>query len=195
MYIRSGGKKASTCRRNSRSARASGWPTAPVCANGLSGPTLCGRMTSWPIGRRTVGPFGLSLCSARTRLVSGLDGGPTDPFPGCCVDPGGSVPESRIPAHIRSDNGPKFIAIQLRPWLKHLNVAPLSSEPGSPWENGYVESFNDTMREPFLNGELFHTLKEAQILTERWRIHFYRVRPHRSLVGLPPAPETIQFAS
>ena len=100
-----------------------------------------------------------------------------------------------IPTHIRSDNGPEFIAIRLRRWLKHLNVAPLYIEPGSPWENGSVESFNGKMRAQFLNGELFYTLREAQILTERWRTHDNTVRPHRSLGGQPPAPDTIQLAS
>lgn len=100
-----------------------------------------------------------------------------------------------IPTHIRSDNGPEFIASKLRHWLTQLNVAPLYIEPGSPWENGYVESFNGKMREQFLNGELFYTLKEAQIMTERWRIHYNTVRPHSSLGGQPPAPETLQLAS
>lgn len=100
-----------------------------------------------------------------------------------------------IPTHIRSDNGPEFIASKLRHWLMQLNVAPLYIEPGSPWENGYVESFNGKMREQFLNGELFYTLKEAQIMTERWRIHYNTVRPHSSLGGQPPAPETLQLAS
>ena len=100
-----------------------------------------------------------------------------------------------MPTHIRSDNGPEFIAIKLRQWLTNLDVAPLYIEPGSPWENGYVESFNGKMREQFLNGELFYTLKEAQILTERWRIHYNTVRPHSSLGGQPPAPEALQLAS
>ena len=80
-------------------------------------------------------------------------------------------------------------------WLKTLQVEPLYIEPGSPWENGYVESFNGKMRAQFLNGELFYTLKEAQILTERWRTHYNTVRPHSSLGGQPPVPETIQLAS
>jgi len=100
-----------------------------------------------------------------------------------------------IPTHIRSDNGPEFIANTLRRWLKHLNVAPLYIEPGSPWENGYIESFNGKMRAQFLDGELFYTLKDAQILTERWRRHYNTVRPHSSLGGQPPVPETIQLAS
>ena len=100
-----------------------------------------------------------------------------------------------IPTHIRSDNGPEFIANTLRRWLKHLNVAPLYIEPGSPWENGYIESFNGKMRAQFLDGELFYTLKEAQIMTERWRRHYNTVRPHSSLGGQPPVPETIQLAS
>ena len=76
------------------------------------------------------------------------------------------------PTHIRSDNGPEFIASQLRHWLNALQVAPLSIEPGSSWENGYVESCNGKMREQSLNGEQFSTLKEAQIMTERWRTHY-----------------------
>lgn len=100
-----------------------------------------------------------------------------------------------VPQHIRSDNGPEFIARKLRRWLKTLQVEPLSIEPGSPWENGYIESFNGQMRAQFLNGELFYTLKEAQILTEQWRIHYNTVRPHSSLGGQPPVPETVQLAS
>ena len=100
-----------------------------------------------------------------------------------------------IPKHIRSDNGPEFIANTLRQWLKQLEVDPLYIEPGSPWENGYVESFNGKMRDQFLNGELFYTLKEAQIMTERWRIHYNTTRPHSSLGGSPPVPETIQLTS
>ena len=99
-----------------------------------------------------------------------------------------------IPTHIRSDHGPEFIARTLRHWLKALTVAPLYIEPGSPWENGYIESVNGKMREQCLNGELVYTLKDAQIMTERWRRHDNTVRPHRSLGGQPPAPETIQLA-
>ena len=100
-----------------------------------------------------------------------------------------------IPTHIRSDHGPEFIARKLRHWLNALEVAPLYIEPGSPWENGYVESFNGKMREQFLNGELFYTVKEAQVMTDRWRTHYNTVRPHSSLGGQPPAPETLQLAS
>jgi putative transposase len=100
-----------------------------------------------------------------------------------------------IPAPIRSDHGPEFIARQLRHWLTALQVAPLSIEPGSPWEKGYCESFNGKMRDQLLNGELFYTLKEAHIIIERWRIHSNTVRPHSSLGGQPPAPETRQLAS
>ena len=74
-------------------------------------------------------------------------------------------------------------------------MAPLYIEPSSPWGNGSIESFNGNMRAQFLNGELFYTHKEAQILTERWRRHDDTVRPHSSLEGQPPAPETIQLAS
>lgn len=100
-----------------------------------------------------------------------------------------------IPSHIRSDNGPAFIARTLRHWLTALQVAPLSIEPGSPWENGDCESCNGKMRDQLLNGERFYTLKEAQIIIERGRIHDNTVRPHSSLGGQPPAPETLQLAS
>lgn len=100
-----------------------------------------------------------------------------------------------IPTHIRSDNGPEFIAQQLRSWLTRMGTGPLYIEPGSPWENGYGESFNGTMRDQRLNGELFATLKEAQPIIERWRIHDNTVRPHSSLGGQPPAPETFRLAS
>ena len=100
------------------------------------------------------------------------------------------------PEYIRSDNGPEVIAIKLRTWLKKtLGVEPLYIEPGSPWENGYCESFNGKMRDQLLNGELFYTLKEAQVIIEKWRVHYNTVRPHSSLGGLPPAPEAIMLAS
>jgi transposase InsO family protein len=100
-----------------------------------------------------------------------------------------------IPTHIRSVHGPEFIARKLRHWLNALQVTLLYIEPGSPWENGYCESFNGKMRDQLLNGALFYTLREAQIIIERWRIHYNTVRPHSSLGGQPPAPETIQPAS
>lgn len=96
-----------------------------------------------------------------------------------------------IPAHIRSDNGPEFTARRVREWLDRLAVGPLFIEPGSPWENGYIESFNGKMRDELLNGEIFYSLKEAQILIERWRQTYNTVRPHSALGYRPPAPEAI----
>ncbi len=97
-----------------------------------------------------------------------------------------------IPEHIRSDNGPEFIAKNLVKWLTGLDVKPLFIEPGSPWENGYCESFNGKMRYELLNGEIFHTLIEAQVIIELWRRHYNTKRPHSSLGGRPPVPETLQ---
>ena len=94
------------------------------------------------------------------------------------------------PTHIRSDNGPEFIATALRTWYQVLAVAPLFIEPGSPWENGYVESFNGKLRDELLNGELFYTLHEAQVLIERWRRQYNTQRPYSALGYRPPAPET-----
>lgn len=94
------------------------------------------------------------------------------------------------PVYIRSDNGPEFIAHVLCAWYKQLEVSPLFIEPGSPWENGYVESFNGKLRDELLNGELFYTLYEAQIIIERWRRQYNTCRPHSALGYRPPAPET-----
>jgi putative transposase len=98
--------------------------------------------------------------------------------------------ERGAPEYIRSDNGPEFTAILIRNWLDLLEVETLFIEPGSPWENGYVESFNGRLRDEYLNGEIFYTLKEAKVLIERWRREYNGVRPHSSLGYRPPAPET-----
>ena len=96
-----------------------------------------------------------------------------------------------IPEYIRSDNGPEFIAKELRKWLAKLGTKTLYIEPGSPWENGYCESFNGKLRDEFLNGEIFYSLKEAQILTERWRVEYNTERPHSALGYRPPATPAI----
>ena len=94
-----------------------------------------------------------------------------------------------IPEHIRSDNGPEFTAKTVRDWLSRLGVGTLFIEPGSPWENGYVESFNGKLRDELLNGEIFYTLKETKILIEGWRQKFNRLRPHSSLGYRPSGPQ------
>jgi putative transposase len=96
------------------------------------------------------------------------------------------------PGYIRSDNGSEFTAQAVRNWLAALGVKPLFIEPGSPWENGYCESFNGKLRDELLNTELFDTLLEARILVERWRRHYNTVRPHSALGYVPPAPEATQ---
>ena len=95
-----------------------------------------------------------------------------------------------LPEYIRSDNGPEFVAEVIRKWLKDLEVTPTYIEPGSPWENGYIESFNGKFRNELLNGEIFDTIFEARVLTERWRKLYNTKRPHSSLGYRPPAPET-----
>ena len=96
-----------------------------------------------------------------------------------------------VPNYIRSDNGPEFTAKAVRQWLNNLGVGTLFIEPGSPWENGYIESFNGKLRDELLNREIFTTLLEAKILIEEWRRHYNAVRPHSSLGYKPPAPEAI----
>jgi putative transposase len=94
-----------------------------------------------------------------------------------------------VPAHIRSDNGPEFTAKAVRAWLSRVGVSALYIEPGSPWENGYCESFNGKLRDELLDREVFDTLLEAKVLIERWRREYNGVRPHSSLGYRPPAPE------
>jgi transposase InsO family protein len=95
------------------------------------------------------------------------------------------------PKHIRSDNGSEFTAAFIRKWLKDIGVKTLFITPGSPWENGYNESFNGKLRDELLNGEIFNTLKEAQVLVEMWRTEYNTIRPHSSLGYKPPAPEAV----
>ncbi|MCP4545388.1 MAG: IS3 family transposase [bacterium] len=94
-----------------------------------------------------------------------------------------------VPGHIRSDNGPEFTAHVVRDWLAKVGVKTLFIAPGSPWENGYSESFNGKLRDELLNGEIFYTLREAKVLIESWRRHYNTIRPHSSLGYRPPAPE------
>jgi transposase InsO family protein len=95
------------------------------------------------------------------------------------------------PDHIRSDNGPEFVAKEVRGWLGRVGVKTLFIEPGSPWENGYNESFNGKLRDELLDREIFYSLREAEVLIERWRRHYNTVRPHSALGYRPPAPEAM----
>jgi transposase InsO family protein len=103
--------------------------------------------------------------------------------------------EHGIPQYVRSDNGPEFVAKELRKWLARTGAATLYIEPGSPWENGYCESFNSKLRDEFLNGEIFYSLKEVQILTERWRVYYNTERPHSSLGYRPPGAADVATGS
>jgi len=94
-----------------------------------------------------------------------------------------------VPGHIRSDNGPEFVAKAVQGWITAVGARTAYIAPGSPWENGYVESFNARMRDELLNGKIFYSLREAQIIIESWRIHYNTRRPHASLGYRPPAPE------
>ncbi len=96
-----------------------------------------------------------------------------------------------IPAYLRSDNGPEFVAQAVRGWISAVGAKAAFIEPGSPWENGYCESFNARFRNELLNGEIFYSLKEAQIIIERWRIHYNTIRPHSALGYRPPTPEAV----
>ncbi|ALU89430.1 transposase [Herbaspirillum rubrisubalbicans M1] len=100
-----------------------------------------------------------------------------------------------VPAYLRSDNGPEMVAKNLRRWLASVGSKTLYIEPGSPWENGYCESFNGKFGDELLNGEIFYTLREAQVIIERWRHQYNTVRPHSSLKYRPPAPQATLPAS
>jgi len=95
-----------------------------------------------------------------------------------------------VPAYIRSDNGPEFVAEAVQRWINAVGAKTAYIEPGSPWENGYCESFNARFRDELLNGEIFYSLKEAQIIIEQWRRFYNTKRPHSALGYRPPAPET-----
>ncbi len=99
-----------------------------------------------------------------------------------------------VPDHIRSDNGPEFTARAIRDWLGKVGAKTLYIEPGSPWENGYVESFNGKLRDELLDREIFYTLQEVQVLTEEYRQTYNRIRPHSSLGYRPPAPQVVLAA-
>ena len=98
-----------------------------------------------------------------------------------------------VPEHIRSDNGSEFTAKAVRTWLSELGVTTLFIEPGSPWENGYIESFNGKLRDELLNAEIFTTLLEAKVLIENWRREYNEIRPHSALGYRPPAPSAVLF--
>jgi transposase InsO family protein len=100
-----------------------------------------------------------------------------------------------VPAYIRSDNGSEFTAKVVRQWLAKVGVKTLYIEPGSPWENGYVESFIGKFKDELINREIFYTLPEAKVVIARWRDHYNRVRPHSALGYRPPAPEAIAFTA
>ncbi len=94
-----------------------------------------------------------------------------------------------VPGHIRSDNGPEFIAKAVQTWITAVGAKTACITPGSPWENGFIESFNARLRDELLDGEIFYSLAEAKIVIESWRRHYNTVRPHGSLRYKPPAPE------
>ena len=94
-----------------------------------------------------------------------------------------------VPEHVRSDNGPEFVAKAVQEWIGAVGAKTAYIAPGSPWENGFIESFNARLRDELLDGEIFYTLAEAKIIVESWRRHFNTVRPHGSLGYKPPAPE------
>jgi hypothetical protein len=98
-----------------------------------------------------------------------------------------------VPGHVRSDNGPEFIAKAVREWIAAAGAKTAFIEPGSPWENGYCENFNSKLRDELLDGEIFYSLAEARIVVEEWRRHYNMIRPHSSLGYNPPAPETVPW--
>jgi transposase InsO family protein len=101
--------------------------------------------------------------------------------------------EHGVPDHVRSDQGPEFIALAVREWLAAVGAKTAFIERASPWENGYVESFNGKLRDELLNAEIFYSLAEARIIIEAWRRHYNTVRPHSALAYRPPAPCVVQW--
>ena len=99
------------------------------------------------------------------------------------------------PGLVRSDNGPEFVATAVKGWITGVGAKTAYIEPGSPWENGYEESFNGKLRDELLDMEVFNTLLEAKVLIEHWRVHYNTVRPHSSLGYRPPAPDVVLFGT
>jgi transposase InsO family protein len=99
-----------------------------------------------------------------------------------------------VPGHVRSDNGPEFIAKAVQAWITAVGAQTAYHAPGSPWENGYIDRFNSKLRDELLNGEIFYSPKEARIIIEGWRKHYNTVRPHAPLGYVPPAPEVALWA-
>ena len=99
------------------------------------------------------------------------------------------------PGLVRSDNGPEFVATAVKGWITGVGAKTAYIEPGSPWENGYEESFNGKLRDELLDMEVFNTLAEAKVLIEQWRVHYNTVRPHSSLGYRPPAPDVVLFGT
>ena len=104
--------------------------------------------------------------------------------------PDRAVTERGVPGNIRSDNGPEFVAKAVQDWIGAVGARTAYITPGSPWENGFVESFNARFPDELLNREILYSLKEAQIIIEAWRKHYNTKRPHSALGYRPPAPET-----
>ena len=96
-----------------------------------------------------------------------------------------------VPGHVRSDNGPEFVAEAVQEWITAVGARTAYIAPGSPWENGYVESFNARLRDELLDGAIFYSLREAEVVIEGWRRHYNQVRPHASLGYRAPAPEVV----
>ena len=146
--------------------------------------TTSGRTTSSRTAYRTAAPSACWSCSTSSRAAVWR----------CCQTaqirrraPLDLFVTHGPPEHIRSDNGPEFVAINVREWLGRIGVKTLYIEPGSPWENGYCESLNSKLRDELLNGEIFTTMREAQVPIENWRRHYNAIRPHSSLGYRPPA--------
>jgi transposase InsO family protein len=96
-----------------------------------------------------------------------------------------------VPGHVRSDNGPEFVAKAVQERVTAVGARTAYIAPGSPWENGFVESFDARLRDELLDGEIFHGLREAQVVIESWRRHYNTVHPHTSLGYRAPAPEMV----
>ena len=173
-----------------------GWLTGPACAVVPSIAITSGRTTSWRTAGTTAAPLKIltivdeysreCLAIVVARRMRSTD--VLETLAALCMTYG-------VPAHIRSDDGSACTAALVRRWLEALDVQTLFIEPGSPWENGYVESFNGTLRDELVDREVFYTLTEAKVLIERWRREYNTVRPHSARGYRPSAPEAVRPVS
>src|SRR5262249_20975766 len=166
---------------------------AATVALGWPGSAAAQFITEFPTPTNPSGPYGITLGPDGALWFTEFNGNKIERIKLKAIDVIDVLSDlfilHGVPAHIRSDNGPEFVAKAVQEWIAVAGAKTAYIERGSPWENGYIESFNARLRDELLDGEIFYSLREARIVIESWRRHYNTIRPHASLGYKPPAPE------